>query len=605
MENNLVENIFKEKFTYWKNQSIKNNTQFVDSLFPPNKNSILGTNEKGEYFDKINGEKNAAKLEKLSIKWAKPEEIFINKKYYLFEERENINISDIKQGNIDDCYFISSIIGLSKEPNIIFNLFKTKEKNPNGFYEIIFFIEGKYQIIIIDDYLPVFENNELCFGKSLKNEIWVSLLEKAWAKVNGGYANIIKGFAHHTLETLTGFPCINLIHSSLDFNYIWDYIINSFRNKSLITSTSKNEINSKLIESNHSYTLIEYCIINKIKVIKLRDPKKIINKFKSNKIFPFLLDEEKLKMEKDYEKGIIYLTFEDYYNNFSFTNICFIFNNNHSQIFKIEKNDIFKGNIFNIYLEKDSVFSINLIKRNGIFHTNMVKNNLPSFIYLVKYNPDNIENFDFNRIINNYNDPFFCDFISNINSKENVSIIKELKKGYYLFYSFVNYNCSLLDLDNYYYLKFDSFYELKIQKKPCDIKENDFPILKNIKIHEYLFTNKIKNFENGINYVIKFRNNDLVMKIIYNNNNKWLKIIEDCSEMKNIILLSPFQIKDKNFIWYVPPKKFNIIIGMIIDSSLNGNFILKSKNFLIKSVPINFKNYEINNISKYINNNFK
>ena len=48
------------------------------------------------------------------------------------------------------------------------------------------------------------------------------------------------------------------------------------------------------------------------------------------------------------------------------------------------------------------------------------------------------------------------------------------------------------------------------------------------------------------------------MKIIYNCNNKWLKITEDYSEMKNIIILSPNKIENDNkvFNWYIPPKKF-------------------------------------------------
>ena len=62
----------------------------------------------------------------------------------------------------------------------------------------------------MDDYLPVKKGtSELVFAKSKKNEIWISLLEKAWAKVNGGYANIIGGTPMEALEFLTGFSSLS------------------------------------------------------------------------------------------------------------------------------------------------------------------------------------------------------------------------------------------------------------------------------------------------------------------------------------------------------------------------------------------------------------
>lgn len=44
---------------------------------------------------------------------------------------------------------------------------------------------------MIDDSVPVDKNGDPIFCRPHYNEIWVPLLEKAWAKANGSYANII------------------------------------------------------------------------------------------------------------------------------------------------------------------------------------------------------------------------------------------------------------------------------------------------------------------------------------------------------------------------------------------------------------------------------
>ena len=600
MENNIQKDIFFYKnLSYWRNQipNDKNLKLYIDPLFPPNTNSILGKNENGEYINKIDGEKNEKKLNKLSIKWLRVGEIFKDQKYYLFKDQNNINISYIKQGKIADCYFISSIIGLAKEYNKIYKLFKIKEINPQGYYEIILFIDGQFQIVIIDDFLPVLNNNELCFSKSSINEIWICLLEKAWAKINGGYSNIIKGFAHHSLEALTGFPCLNLMHSSYDYQYIYNYLFNNLKYIYIITGTSKNDIKDSIIECNHCYALIGNYIIDNNTIIKLRDPRG--NKIQNDKSF-LISEKNKKELNKEIEDGIVYISFEDYYKYFSFTNICFIMNNCYSQKFKIEKNEIYKGNIFNIYLEKDGILSINLIKKNWIYNRENGKSIIPSFLCLVKYNSNDNKTYN----INDNKKIFFSDYFSNINSEDNTNLINELKHGYYLVYSYIDNYHSNSNYNQFYYLKFDSNVNFKIIKRPCDIKENNFPILKNIKIQEYLLSNNINNFTKQINYIIKYKNRDLEMKIIYNSNNKWLKVTEDISDIKNILLLGSYKIVNNIFDWFIPPKKCNILLGMIIDSSKEGSFNLKSKNFLIKSIPIYYKDYEIN-LSQYAQTIFK
>jgi hypothetical protein len=65
---------------------------------------------------------------------------------------------------------------------------------------------GERQTIIVDDHIPCDSDSEPCFSAANGNELWVMLLEKAWAKIHGSYERIIGGQAHLTFRDMTGAP---------------------------------------------------------------------------------------------------------------------------------------------------------------------------------------------------------------------------------------------------------------------------------------------------------------------------------------------------------------------------------------------------------------
>ena len=72
---------------------------------------------------------------------------------------------------------------------------------------MILFIDGEWQIVFVDDYLPYDPSQEELVGVRPKhNELWAILLEKAWIKINGGYTNTFGGLFSEAISALTGFP---------------------------------------------------------------------------------------------------------------------------------------------------------------------------------------------------------------------------------------------------------------------------------------------------------------------------------------------------------------------------------------------------------------
>ena len=55
-------------------------------------------------------------------------------------------------------------------------------------------VAGEFCNILVDDTIPWNKStNEFAFSRAKGSELWVLLLEKAWAKINGNYEHTITG----------------------------------------------------------------------------------------------------------------------------------------------------------------------------------------------------------------------------------------------------------------------------------------------------------------------------------------------------------------------------------------------------------------------------
>ena len=66
-------------------------------------------------------------------------------------------------------------------------------------------VGGEWVQIIVDDFVPCYADQPV-FSNSKGKDLWVMLVEKAWAKIHRSYLNIEGGFSDEVLHELTGAP---------------------------------------------------------------------------------------------------------------------------------------------------------------------------------------------------------------------------------------------------------------------------------------------------------------------------------------------------------------------------------------------------------------
>lgn len=84
-------------------------------------------------------------------------------------------------------------------------LFKTVQTNDEGVYAMQICKNGVWKEVVVDDFFPC-DLGEPAFSRANGSELWVMLIEKAWAKLHGSYERIEAGLAENVLRDLTGAP---------------------------------------------------------------------------------------------------------------------------------------------------------------------------------------------------------------------------------------------------------------------------------------------------------------------------------------------------------------------------------------------------------------
>jgi hypothetical protein len=182
--------------------------------------------------------------------------------------------TDIRQGYLGDCYFVSSLGEAAlKNPSIISNMFVV---NGDGTYTVRFYNSGRAQYVTVDSFLPTNSSGQLIYANlgamfnNSGNELWTALAEKAYAQINemgwlrsglpgngqNAYAAIEGGYIYAALGQITGQATTAFAMTSGATSFTT--FVNAFNQGKMIGFASKSAPVSTQVVGNHAYAVVGY-----------------------------------------------------------------------------------------------------------------------------------------------------------------------------------------------------------------------------------------------------------------------------------------------------------------------------------------------------------
>ncbi|EGR31956.1 hypothetical protein IMG5_099180 [Ichthyophthirius multifiliis] len=244
--------------------------EYQDPQFPPTFQSICKDDQKlqqNPYYSKII--------------WLHPSKIAKYENCQLFKDK--IEPNDIRQGFLGNCYFLSTLSSLAETPSRIERLFSHHIENSHGVYCVKICHKGYWKEVIVDQFIPCLNSTKQpAFTRGVDGEIWVMILEKAWAKLYGSYDNIESGLTRECLHDLTCAPTQTIwLDGSDDLELVWKKLLYAEKSNFAMTCSSKAEINDDDLQKMgivkaHAYSLLSAYDLdiggNDVKLLKLRNP---------------------------------------------------------------------------------------------------------------------------------------------------------------------------------------------------------------------------------------------------------------------------------------------------------------------------------------------
>ncbi|XP_077534064.1 calpain-A-like [Haemaphysalis longicornis] len=242
-------------------QCLERGQLFRDPEFPCTQESVFG--QKRPRFDVV---------------WKRPFEItdvpaFVTEGFSRF---------DAQQGSLGNCWVVASISSLTLHEDLFNSVVPQGQSFAEGEYAGIFHFRlwkaNRWIDVVVDDRLPYSEDHGclVFMTSSTTHEFWSALLEKAYAKLHGGYASLEGGTGAEALETLTGGIAEEVRCESIREDF-FNIVRKALERKSLITcSITREGESAEGLVGLHEYSVTGaekvYVEEDEVSLIRIRNP---------------------------------------------------------------------------------------------------------------------------------------------------------------------------------------------------------------------------------------------------------------------------------------------------------------------------------------------
>lgn len=217
--------------------------------------------------------------------WKRPSQIMSDPQMIYY-----ISSNSIIQDIVTDCSFVASLCVTSayerkfKKPLITSCIYPQNKNgkpiyNPSGKYLIKLLFNGIHRKVIIDDLLPVSRTGKLmCTYTKNHNELWASIIEKAYMKLMGGY-NFPGSNPGIDLYALTGWIPEMIFNKDKTFNQdsTWKRILNGLNYGDALITVSTGDLSPETCESlglvpNHAYAVLDIKEVQGLRLLQVKNP---------------------------------------------------------------------------------------------------------------------------------------------------------------------------------------------------------------------------------------------------------------------------------------------------------------------------------------------